>query len=134
MSDLSYSLNLCDKDESRINTYLKVLIVAIPFSIGSGVLIRSCDTSLGAIFVAQIVCVCGEDFMMEKQIMMVLLVDGFDGNFRFLRFTVRFLMMPLPWRLMVGILDRYCDTFMNIPESQSKAITFEYLQHAVGVC
>lgn len=35
--------------------YLNVLIVAMPFSTVSGVLTRSCDPSLGAMFVARVV-------------------------------------------------------------------------------
>jgi hypothetical protein len=53
VSDLFNSLELCDNDKSQFSTYLKVLSVAIPFSTGSGVLVRSCDVSLGAIFFAQ---------------------------------------------------------------------------------
>ena len=66
MSDFVYSLELCDKNESKIDTYLKVLSVAIPFSTGSGVLVRSCDPSLGAIFVARIRRIICRSFTMKK--------------------------------------------------------------------
>ena len=36
-----------------LRAYLNVLIVASPFSMGSGVFLRSSDISLGAIFVAR---------------------------------------------------------------------------------
>lgn len=46
--------------------YLNVLRVAIPLSTVSGVLVRSCDASLGAILVAPIVGGLCENLMMDQ--------------------------------------------------------------------
>lgn len=48
------------------STYLNVLSVAIPLSTVSGVLVRSCDASLGAIMVAQMMRGLCETMMMEQ--------------------------------------------------------------------
>lgn len=48
------------------SAYLNVLIVAMPFSTVSGVLVRSCDPSLGAISVAQILTTLCPNLVMNK--------------------------------------------------------------------
>ena len=76
VSDFLYSSKLCDKNESKFDTYLRVPSVAIPFSTGSGVLVRSCDASLGAILVAQLCKVLLSNYYDDK-IVMWNIVDGF---------------------------------------------------------
>lgn len=49
-----------------VEAYRKVLIVAIPLSTESGVPVRSCEPSLGAIFVAQAYSMAGLSLRMKK--------------------------------------------------------------------